>query len=154
MRQSTRLDVLIKRPLSGLPSSERADRIPPRPGEQEPLFHSWQVMESADLRTQTTTVGIVVDNTDIYEFRRRVSALSDQVVALFVEEGEQGERHITTFISKASKVLENKIFQVEAEIISKYTNRIFDFHVRIVPQDDSGNPVLPGGTYYLLTWQV
>jgi len=71
-----------------------------------------------------------VDNSDIYDFRNRVASLGEQVVAVLVEEGEEGERHITTFLSEESQELEQKIYDLEAETIEKYQDKAFDFHVR------------------------
>lgn len=75
-------------------------------------------------------------------------------MAVLAEWGESGERHVTTFLARRDAGLEEKIYEIEAQLIEKYKDRTFDFHLRQVPRDSDGKPKLPGGPYFLLTWQA
>ena len=75
------------------------------------------------------------------------------VEAVLVEQAEGGETHITTFLSEPSGEVEERVYEVEAAIIQKYTSEVFDFHVRLVPRNNDGSANLPDGAYYLLTWR-
>lgn len=152
MKQSTRLvDVLIKRPPSDLPHSFTDPDVDEG---TEHFFYSWELDRRAEPETHTSSLQLRAQNSDIHEFRRNVASLGKEIFAVLVEEGEENERHITTFVNKLTEELARQIYALEAEIIQKYRNRIFDFHVREAPRDDSGEVQLPGGTYYLLTWQA
>lgn len=149
MEVSTRLETMIHVPSSGLPES--AGTLPAE-GDHREFWYSWKVIKEA--QTAETFSAVKVDNSDLYEFRERAAALGPQVYAILVEAGETEERHVTTFLTKSTPELEAHIYALEAEIIEKYCDRIFDFHVRTVPTDDQGNRVLPPGeTYFMLTWQ-
>ena len=89
---------------------------------------------------------------DLHEFTSKVSQL-DGVVAVIAEEGESGERHITTFIEIESEELSEQIIDAQADIIETYTETQYSFHIRVVPRDDSGDFDLPSGQYFLRAWQ-
>lgn len=153
MRPSTRLDVMIRRlPLELLLETD-VRTFPAGENPEESWFHCWDVEEITHVETRTG-MREVVDYSDIHEFRRKAVSLGEEVIAVLVEEGEDNERHITTFLSREAPELEEKIYRLESEIIEKYRNRVFDFHLRVVPKGDDGQPSLPGGTYYLLTWSA
>jgi hypothetical protein len=99
-------------------------------------------------------MAIHVDNTDLYEFRQKVADLGENIVAVLAEWGEGGERHITTFVAKKDADIERRIYEMEAQLIEKFKDRTFDFHLRSVPRGSDGNPELPTGPYFLLTWQA
>jgi hypothetical protein len=117
------------------------------------LWYSWAPIETASFDTRSVMTAYV-DNSDLYELRERVADLGENVLAILAEYGESGERHITTFLAKRDSCLEERIYEIEAQMMEKYKDRIFDFHIRAVPRDSSGNPELPSGPYFLLTWQA
>jgi hypothetical protein len=94
----------------------------------------------------------LVDNSDLHEFRQKVAELGEDVVAVLVETGEECDRHITTFLATRNAEVEQKIYEIEAHLIKKYQDRVFDFHLRPLPRSESGDPELPSGPYFLLTW--
>jgi hypothetical protein len=151
MSRSTEVDVLISRivdpafPPSGGTAVGKQEILQ----KGEPWFHCWRRIAAVN---STTVVRQVVDYSDIYDFRQRVVSIPG-VVAVLAEPGPGGERHITTFLSSESDEAEEQVYEVEAAIIDKYCNRVFDFHLRVVPRDEHGRPLLSGGPFYLLTWQ-
>lgn len=99
---------------------------------------------------------------DLHEFTRKVSRL-DGVAAILAEEGESGERHITTFIETESEQLVEQIIDAQADIIDLYCQesgsgapsslpRQYSFHIRVVPKNEEGKFALPRGHYCLLPW--
>lgn len=114
----------------------------------------WKV-KKADYFTQTTSVpGVQVDFEDLHEFRNRVSNLGSEIVAVLAEDGEHGERHITTFVLKDSETLVTQIVDIQADIVEKYVKKSYSFHIRVAPRDKDRKVLLPGGPYYLLTWRA
>lgn len=104
----------------------------------------------------------VVQVDDLHEFTRRVSHM-DGVAAVLAEEGESGERHITTFIEIESEQLVEWIIDAQADIIDLYCQdlgsgtpssppRQYSFHIRVVPKNEEGKFALPRGHYCLLPW--
>jgi hypothetical protein len=147
MLQSNRVDTLINAALT-MPSSvgTSLDKFPVN------LWHSWALIKVANFETRSMAVH--VDNSDLHEFRGKVADLGENIVAVLAECGEGGERHVTTFLAKRDAHLEGRIYEIEADLIEKYKDRIFDFHIRPVPRDSTGKPELPSGPYFLLTWQA
>ena len=115
--------------------------------------------ESWTLFTGATSVERV---DDLHEFTRKVSRLAG-VTAVLAEDGESGERHITTFIETESEQLVEQIIDAQADIIDFYCqefgsggpsspSRQYSFHIRLVPKNEEGEVTLPRGHYYLLSW--
>ena len=96
----------------------------------------------------------VIDNKDLHEFKQAVASISAQVLAIRAEKGEAGERHITTFISEDSESLEEKIIAAQAQIILKYPEKNYSFHIRAAQRNEDGKVWLPSGSYCLLTWEL
>ena len=99
-----------------------------------------------------TAPSAVVVVGDLHKFTSKVSQL-DGVVAVIAEEGESGERHITTFIGIESEELSEQIIDVQADIMETYPETQYSFHIRVAPRDDNGDLDLPSGQYFLRTWQ-
>lgn len=118
------------------------------------LPDSQWISEPEDIQSWTfyTAPSAVVIVGDLHEFTSKVSQL-DGVVAVIAEEGESGERHITTFIEIESEELSEQIIDAQADIIETYTETQYSFHIRVVPRDDSGDFDLPSGQYFLRAWQ-
>ena len=91
---------------------------------------------------------------DLHYFRNQISNLGDQIVAIRVDQGEHGERHVTTFILGESEDLRKSIIAIEADTILRFEDRDYDFHIRVTPRKDGGDLWLPKGSYHLFTWQV
>ncbi len=148
MLRSNRVDTLINAALKMPPSVRTClERSP------ESLWHSWAPRKDASFETRSV-MAVYADNSDLYEFRQKVADLGEGVAAVLAEWGERGERHVTTFLAKRDANLEERIYEIEAQVIEKYKDRVFDFHTRPVPLDATGNPHLPAGPYFLLTWQA
>lgn len=148
MLQSNRIDTLIHATLK-MPVSEGSSlkKLP------ESRWYTWAPRGDATLDTRSIMT-VFVDNSDLYEFRQKVADLGEDVVAVLAELGEGGERHVTTFLAKRNPDLEQGIYDIEAQLIQKYQDRVFDFHLRPVPLNSAGNPELPSGPYFLLTWHA
>ncbi len=148
MLQSNRVDTLINAVLNlPLTAGTSLRKIPVN------LWHSWPPLVNASVETKSS-LAFYVDNSDLYEFRQKIADLGEGIIAILAEWGEGNERHITTFMDRREKALEGKIYELEAELIEKYKDRVFDFHVRPVPRNSAGKPELPEGPYFLLTWQA
>ena len=114
------------------------------------LVHEWHDMDMTVLTL--TEVHRVADVSAVRDFCDQVSKLGRGIEAVMVEELDSGVQHVTTFLSERAPELEAEIYKVEAGILQKFPEAILDFHVRAVPKDEVGNPELPNGSYYLLTW--
>jgi len=149
MPQCNEVDVLINtRRGSTLPNSVATEgdvKVSPD------WFHSWPIVTIGHPATSASIC--IVDNSDIHDFRQEVASIPG-VCALLVETAADGERHVTTFVLELSEEIETRVYRAEARIIDKYLDRMFDFHLRVVPRDERGRPQLPGGPFYLLTWQA
>ena len=100
----------------------------------------------------TASSNVVLVN-DLHDFTNKVSRL-DGVTAVLAEEGESGERHVTTFIQTESERLSEQIIYIQADIIEDYPEKQYSFHIRVVPKDGKGDLALPSGHYFLLPWQA
>jgi len=93
------------------------------------------------------------DISAVRAFCESISKLTG-VEAVMVEEIQEGVQHVTTFLAERSPELEARIYEIEASIIQTYRDAILDFHVRVVPRDETGSPEFPDGSYYLLSWRA
>ena len=115
--------------------------------------YKWvSVPEDNQSWTFYTAPSAVVLVGDLHKFTSKVSQLAG-VVAVIAEEGESGERHITTFIGIESEELSEQIIDVQVDIIETYPETQYSFHIRVAPRDDNGDLDLPSGQYFLRTWQ-
>ena len=150
MELSNSIDTMIRIPSAGLPLSAHTA---PAVEAKFNCWHSWKVIDGATPNTYTSTVK--VDIGDLREFRERAAKIDSRVYAILVEPGEGEERHITTFLTEPDAEVERQIYELEAEIIDKYQDRIFDFHLRTITRDDNGRPLLPcASIYFMLTWET
>lgn len=150
MTPFTRLETMLQGTGTGLPNSILTA---PAEGHQARMWCAWEAVKGAHSDTRSLTT-VEVDINDLFDFREKIADLGPNVFAMLVEGGETGERHITTFLKESDSDLESRIYGIEADIIEKYPNHTFDFHVREIPRDGAGNPILPPGeTYFMLTWQ-
>ena len=105
----------------------------------------------------------VLQDHDLRDFTRMVARLGG-VAAVLAEEGESGERHITTFIETESEQLVERIIDAQADIIELYyqesgsgtpspSPRQYSFHIRVTPKNERGEFALPSGHYLLIPWQ-
>jgi hypothetical protein len=139
--------VIGQPPQSG--RSIATDLLGGTPGEVGP--YCWE--ETQRQVVTLTLVQVPRDVSAVREFCDRVSELG--AAAVMVEELDADDlQHVTTFLYERSQELESRIYQIEAEIIQKYSKANLEFHVRIVPRDSDGIAVLPSGSYYLLTWRA
>ncbi len=122
------------------------------------ITHSQWVIEKLDVKALSVDTGPDevrrMDTDDLHDFTRRVSQVGNGVLAVRAEEGESGERHITTFIEEDSEELSEKIIEVQADIIESFPTKEYSFHIRVAPRDEDGKITLPDGPYYLLTWHI
>ena len=151
MNLSTNELAIIKR--HPHPSKTSSVSMPPgSPIKRLPNDKWVSVPEDNQSWTFYTAPSAVVVVGDLHKFTSKVSQLDD-VVAVIAEEGESGERHITTFIGIESEELLEQIIDVQVDIIETYPETQYSFHIRVVPRDDNGDLDLPSGQYFLRTWQ-
>ena len=152
MNLSTNELAIIKR--HPHPSKTSSVSMPPgSPIKRLPPNDKWvSVPEDNQSWTFYTAPSAVVVVEDLHKFTSKVSQLDD-VVAVIAEEGESGERHITTFIGIESEELSEQIIDVQVDIIETYPETQYSFHIRVAPRDDNGDLDLPSGQYFLRTWQ-
>jgi hypothetical protein len=116
------------------------------------LPRTWKIrVVDPSMLTQTATQTLVVNFDDLHEFKERVTAIGENVVAILAEE-EDGTRHVTTFLRESSDEYLEKIIDIQADLIERYEDRDFSFHIRVAPRNDAGEIWLPDGPYFLLTW--
>jgi hypothetical protein len=116
--------------------------------------HSYTIQDAPVYATSVPPAEIVMfDYTDLKKFRDTILKLGDVIVAIMAEEEEQGERHVTTFIAEDSEEAVGQIADIEAGIILEFPEHNYSFHVRVLPRDEAGDPLLPTGNYFLLSWR-
>ena len=142
---------IIKRPRC--PDTTSSVSMPLRPPINYLPDSQW-ISGPEDIQSWTfyTAPSAVVIVGDLHEFTSKVSQL-DGIVAVIAEEGESGERHITTFMEIELEELSEQIIDVQADIIETYPGIQYSFHIRVVPRDDNGDLDLPSGQYFLRSWQ-
>jgi hypothetical protein len=82
----------------------------------------------------------------IRDFCDRVAKLNRGVEAVTAEL-DGSVQHVTTFLAERNTELEAKIYKVEASVLQRYPEAVLNFHVRVVPKDDTGNSELPDRAY-------
>ncbi len=119
----------------------------------ENLSREWDECEVAVV-TLTQVQKAATNRAGVRDFCDQISKLNGGIDAVMVEELEDRTQHVTTFVSERSRELEAEIYSIEAAIIKKHPEVLLDFNVRVTPRGQSGNPELPDGSYYLLTWRA
>ena len=153
MKQSTDFEDIWIRVIS---ARTAANTVTSFGSQSEVPSEEWNIEahEIPEISEVTGRSATIVDNGDLHAFKELVVNISNDVLAIRAELGEDGERHITTFVSEESDQLREKIIASQAQIILTFPDREYSFHIRVAPRKDSGELWLPDGSYCLLTWEV
>jgi hypothetical protein len=115
---------------------------------------NWQVVEIAlppvsfiQRQSQLWTGG----HPAINDFVKRASGI-DGVRCLVVEEVDEKIVHLTTFADPVTEEVQQAVYAVEAAIIDTYPESVFDFHLRVASETESGTPVPVPGQRFFAIW--
>lgn len=87
----------------------------------------------------------------ILEFGRKVAQV-DGVRCIVVEDVEGQIIHFTTFADPLTESIRDAIYAIEANTIDKYPDLVFDFHLRVASEAETGTPTPIPGQRFFAVW--
>jgi hypothetical protein len=118
------------------------------------VSNDWRIMQVPPQNVQVILRPPVIwssGHPSISEFVRK-AALVAGVRCIVVEDVDEKIIHLTTFADPVTEETQRSIYAIEAATIDAYPDLVFDFHLRVASETESGTPIAVPGQRFFAIW--